>query len=77
MNRENKKIKYFEAFRYRWISEKIKEYKVYSTESLEEELKSLLSDSIEDKDKTKETTLFYIALFFLNTSLYICIIKWI
>ena len=50
---------------------------MYSTESLEEELKALLSVAIEDKDKTKETTLFYIALFFLNTSLYICIIKWI
>jgi len=70
MNRENKKIKYFEAFRYRWISEKIKEYEMYSTESLEEELKALLSAAIEDKDKTKETPLFYIALFFLNTSLY-------
>ena len=70
MNRENKKIKYFEAFRYRWISEKIKEYKMYSTESLEEELKALLADVIEDKGKTKETNLFYIAMFFLNTSLY-------
>ena len=77
MNRENKKIKYFEAFRYRWVSEKIKEYKVYSTESLEEELKALLSVATEDKDKTKETNLFYITLFFLNTSLYIFIIKWI
>ena len=77
MNRENKKIKYFEAFRYRWISEKIKEYKMYSTESLEEELKALLSVATEDKDKTKETNLFYITLFFLNTSLYIFIIKWI
>lgn len=70
MNRENKKIKYFEVFRYRWISEKIKEYKMCSTESLEEELKALLSAAIEDKDKTKETNLFYITLFFLNTSLY-------
>mgnify|MGYP000865466828 FL=1 len=70
MNRENKKIKYFEAFRYKWVSEKIKEYKMYSTESLEEELKALLADVIEDKGKTKETNLFYIAMFFLNTSLY-------
>ena len=78
MNRENKKIKYFEAFRYRWISEKIKEYKMYSTESLEEELKALLSAVIEEimalltevmEDKS-ETKLSYIALFFLNTSLY-------
>lgn len=67
MNRENKKIKYFEAFRYRWVSEKIKEYKVYSTESLEEELKALLTEVMEDKS---ETNLSYIALFFLNTSLY-------
>lgn len=67
MNRENKKIKYFEAFRYRWISEKIKEYKTYSTESLEEELKALLTEVMEDKSETK---LSYIALFFLNTSLY-------
>ena len=67
MNRENKKIKYFEAFRYRWISEKIKEYKMYSTESLEEELKALLTEVMEDKSETK---LSYIALFFLNTSLY-------
>ena len=65
MNRENKKIKYFEAFRYRWISEKIKEYEMYSTESLEEELKALLSAAIEDKDKTKETPLFILPCFFL------------
>ncbi len=67
MNRENKKIKYFEAFRYRWISEKIKEYKTYSTESLEEEIMALLTEVMEDKSETK---LSYIALFFLNTSLY-------
>lgn len=67
MNRENKKIKYFEAFRYRWISEKIKEYKMYSTESLEEEIMALLTEVMEDKSETK---LSYIALFFLNTSLY-------
>ena len=67
MNRENKKIKYFEAFRYRWISEKIKEYQTYSTESLEEEIKALLTEVMEDKSETK---LSYIALFFLNTSLY-------
>ena len=70
MNRENKKTKYFEIFRYQWISKKIEEYKTYSTESLEEELKALLAAVIEDKGKTKETNLFYIALFFLNTSLY-------
>ena len=29
-----------------------------------------MSAAIEDKDKTKETNLFYITLFFLNTSLY-------
>lgn len=67
MNRENKKIKYFEAFRYRWISKKIKEYKTYSTESLEEEIMALLTEVMEDKSETK---LSYIALFFLNTSLY-------
>ncbi len=67
MNRENKKTKYFEAFRYSWISEKIKEYKTYSTESLEEEIQALLTEVMEDKSETK---LSYIALFFLNTSLY-------
>lgn len=67
MNRENKKTKYFETFRYQWISKKIKEYKTYSTESLEEEIMSLLTEVMEDKSETK---LSYIALFFLNTSLY-------
>lgn len=67
MNRENKKTKYFETFRYRWISKKIEEYKTYSTESLEEEIMALLTEVMEDKSETK---LSYIALFFLNTSLY-------
>ena len=67
MNRENKKTKYFETFRYQWISKKIKEYKTYSTESLEEEIMALLAEVMEDKSETK---LSYIALFFLNTSLY-------
>ena len=70
MNRENQKIKYFEAFRYQWISKKIEEYKMYSTESLKEEIRILLADIIEDKSEIKETKLAYIVLFFLNTSLY-------
>ena len=44
MNRENLKIKYFEALRYNRISEKIGEYKDYSTESLEKEIKALIQD---------------------------------
>ena len=67
MNRENKKTKYFETFGYQWISKKIKEYKTYSTKSLEEEIMALLTEVMEDKSETK---LSYIALFFLNTSLY-------
>ena len=70
MNRESQKIKYFEAFRYQWISKKIEEYKMYSTESLKEEPREQLADIIEDKSEIKETKLAYIVLFFLNTSLY-------
>ena len=70
MNRENLKIKYFEALRYNRIIEKIGEYKDYSTESLEKEIKALISDAKEEQAKRKANNLVYIVLFFLNTSLY-------
>ena len=70
MNRENLKIKYFEALRYNRIIEKIGEYKDYSTESLEKEIKTLISDAKEEQAKRKANNLVYIVLFFLNTSLY-------
>ena len=69
MNRENLKIKYFEALRYNRISEKIGEYKDYSTESLEKEIKALISDAKEEQAKRKADNPAYIILFFLNTSL--------
>ena len=70
MNRENQKTKYFEAFRYSRISEKIGEYKDYPTESLEKEIEALLIDAKEEQVKRKADNLAYIILFFLNTSLY-------
>ena len=70
MNRENQKIKYFEALRYNRISKKLGEYKDYSTESLEKEIKTLISDAKEEQAKRKTDNPAYIILFFLNTSLY-------
>lgn len=70
MNRENQKIKYFEAFRYNRISEKVGGYKDYPTESLEKEIEALLIDAKEEQVKKKADNLAYIILFFLNTSLY-------
>ena len=70
MNRENQKIKYFEAFRYNRISEKLGEYKDYPTESLEKEIEALLIDAKEEQVKKKADNPAYIILFFLNTSLY-------
>ena len=65
MNRENQKIKYFEAFRYSQISEKIGEYKDYPTESLEKEIEALLIDAKEEQVKRKADNPAYIILFFL------------
>ena len=63
-----KQIKeYFKSFRYRWISEKIREYKDYNIQDLSEEIKSILSNVIEEKRIYK---LKYLILFFLNTSIY-------
>ena len=70
MNRENLKIKYFEALRYNRIIEKIGEYKDYSTESLEKEIEALIADAKEEQFKRKTDNPAYIVLFFLNTSLY-------
>lgn len=67
MNREKQKEEYFKSFRYRWLSEKIREYKDYNIQNLSEEIKKLLSDLTEEKQVYK---LKYITLFFLNTSLY-------
>ena len=67
MNREKQIKEYFKSFRYRWISEKIREYKDYNIQDLSEEIKKLLSDLTEEKQVYK---LKYLTLFFLNTSLY-------
>ena len=67
MNKEKQKKEYFKSFRYRWISEKIREYKDYNIQDLSEEIKNILSDVIEEKRIYK---LKYLVLFFLNTSIY-------
>lgn len=67
MNREKQIKEYFKSFRYRWLSEKIREYKDYNIQGLSEEIEKLLSDLIEEKQVYK---LKYLTLFFLNTSLY-------
>ena len=67
MNREKQKKEYFKSFRYRWLSEKIREYKDYNIQDLSEEIKSILSNVIEEKRIYK---LKYLILFFLNTSIY-------
>ena len=67
MNREKQKKEYFKSFRYRWLSEKIREYKDYNIQGLSEEIKNILSNVIEEKQVYK---LKYLTLFFLNTSLY-------
>ena len=67
MNREKQKKEYFKSFRYRWIGEKIREYKDYNIQYLSEEIKNILSNVIEEKRIYK---LKYLILFFLNTSLY-------
>ena len=67
MNKEKQKKEYFKSFRYRWISEKIREYEDYNIQDLSEEIKNILSDVIEEKRIYK---LKYLTLFFLNTSLY-------
>lgn len=67
MDREKQKKEYFKSFRYRWISEKIREYKDYNIQDLSEEIKNILSNVIEEKQVYK---LKYLTLFFLNTSLY-------
>ena len=67
MNREKQKKEYFKSFRYRWLSEKIREYKDYNIQDLSEEIKSILSNEIEEKRIYK---LKYLILFFLNTSIY-------
>ena len=67
MNREKQKKEYFKSFRYRWLSEKIREYKDYNIQDLSEEIKNILSDVIEENRMYK---LKYLILFFLNTSLY-------
>ena len=67
MNREKQKKEYFKSFRYRWLGEKIREYKDYNIQDLSEEIKSILSNVIEEKRIYK---LKYLTLFFLNTSLY-------
>ena len=70
MNRENQKIKYFEAFRYNRISKKIGDYKDHPTEGLEKEIEALIIDAKEEQAKRKADNPIYIILFFLNTSLY-------
>ena len=67
MNREKQIKEYFKSFRYRWLSEKIREYKDYNIQGLSEEIEKLLLDLTEEKQVYK---LKYITLFFLNTSLY-------
>lgn len=67
MNREKQKKEYFKSFRYRWLSEKIREYKDYNIQDLSEEIKNILSNVIEEKRIYK---LKYLVLFFLNTSIY-------
>ena len=67
MNREKQKKEYFKSFRYRWLGEKIREYKDYNIQDLYEEIKNILSNVIEEKRIYK---LKYLILFFLNTSLY-------
>ena len=67
MNREKQIKEYFKSFRYRWLGEKIREYKDYNIQDLSEEIKNILSDVIEEKRIYK---LKYLTLFFLNTSLY-------
>ena len=67
MDREKQKKEYFKSFRYRWLSEKIREYKDYNIQDLSEEIKSILSNEIEENQLYK---LKYLTLFFLNTSLY-------
>ena len=67
MDREKQKKEYFKSFRYRWLSEKIREYKDYNIQGLSEEIKKLLLDLTEEKRIYK---LKYLTLFFLNTSLY-------
>lgn len=67
MNREKQKKEYFKSFRYRWIGEKIREYKDYNIQDLSEEIKNILSNVIEKKRIYK---LKYLILFFLNTSFY-------
>ena len=67
MDREKQKKEYFKSFRYRWLGEKIREYKDYNIQDLSEEIKSILSNVIEEKRIYK---LKYLTLFFLNTSLY-------
>ena len=67
MNREKQIKEYFKSFRYRWLGEKIREYKDYNIQGLSEEIEKLLSDLTEEKQVYK---LKYLTLFFLNTSLY-------
>ena len=67
MDREKQKKEYFKSFRYRWLGEKIREYKDYNIQGLSEEIEKLLSDLTEEKQVYK---LKYLTLFFLNTSLY-------
>ena len=67
MNKEKQKKEYFKSFRYKWLSEKIREYEDYNIQDLSEEIKNILSDVIEEKRIYK---LKYLTLFFLNTSLY-------
>ena len=67
MNREKQKKEYFKSFRYRWLGEKIREYKDYNIQDLYEEIKNILSDVIEKKQIYK---LKYLILFFLDTSIY-------
>ena len=67
MDREKQKKEYFKSFRYRWLSEKIREYKDYNIQGLSEEIEKLLSDVIEENRMYK---LKYLILFFLNTSIY-------
>lgn len=67
MDREKQKKEYFKSFRYRWLSEKIREYKDYNIQDLSEEIKNILSDVIEENRMYK---LKYLILFFLNTSIY-------
>ena len=67
MDREKQKKEYFKSFRYRWISEKIREYKDYNIQGLSEEIEKLLLDLTEEKRIYK---LKYLVLFFLNTSIY-------